>query len=134
MAVFVLQEVTHELVQVSLFSRVNIHLRENLVEGVNCTDRLWIRPRHALDLITVEVFVTVYGEQALQHPLVVLAMQLHHEVIFDHTTVLCLPSVLRSFNTLQVFLFCHHLRLALHMWYNSLVNGRRHASTLICCT
>ena len=48
-AELILDEVTHEVVQRALTPRVDIHLTEELVDGVDSVDGLWVRVRHALN-------------------------------------------------------------------------------------
>ena len=76
----VLQEVTDELAHRALILRVNIHLREDFVKGINRTDSLWIRVRHTLDLVAVNFIVAINCKERLQRTLVILVMQFNVEL------------------------------------------------------
>ena len=47
---FVLDEITNELIYSTLFHRVDICLRENFVDCSYSFDGTWVRIRHAFDL------------------------------------------------------------------------------------
>lgn len=49
----VLHEVAHKLIQSALCPRVDVHLREDLVDSVNGLDRVWIGVWHAGDAVDV---------------------------------------------------------------------------------
>ncbi len=59
MAVFVLQEVTDELVEHALIPRIDVHLREHFEKGINCTDCFLVGARHALDLVAVLLIIAI---------------------------------------------------------------------------
>ena len=61
-AILVLQEVTDEHVECALVFRVNIHLREDLVDFINCFDGVGVRVWHALYFDSVLIAITVNCE------------------------------------------------------------------------
>ena len=112
-AAIVLQEVTDELAHRALILRVNIHLREDFIKGVNRADSLWIRVGHTLDLIAVNVIVAINCKERLQRTLVILVMQFDVELRLDHFAVFGFTSNFRSFYSLHLFSINHALQLTL---------------------
>lgn len=75
----ILKEISHEAVQSAFVLRVDIHLREDFVDGVDGIDGLRVRIRHAFDLDGVTAPVCIDSEQILEHVLREAVMKFRRE-------------------------------------------------------
>ena len=79
------------MVHCSFLFRVDVGLRKDFVDGVDCGEGVWVRTWHALDFDTVVIAIAIHREQTLQLPLCEPVMNLDRKLVHNMLLVSVLP-------------------------------------------